>query len=364
MKDFSTCLNCSGCSLGFEREIPPSYSSICDFLGRTVPLIVGDKTGWRMKAKLAIRGTSDAPLIGLFREGTHEVVDTSDCPANHPSINEAVKILREAIIQQRVTPYNEAQRSGDLRYAQFFVCRESGQVQLVLVCREKEAIEKLAQVLWNGSNRWHSIWINVQPSSTNQILGNEWHHCFGEAWMWQKMGRCKAAFHPGAFAQANLSLFDRILEKTEEWTPENVRLLEVYAGVGAISLHLAALWQSACLIEENPYAYLSFQQTVSKQRLNPIQYIQADAAKAGDYFEEAELILVDPPRKGLEPALLESLQSAKAKTLIYISCSFKSFQRDARQLLSSGWVIQDSALYWLFPGTDHVEIVTKWISSQ
>ena len=149
--------------------------------------------------------------------------------------------------------------------------------------------------------------------------------------------------------------------------------MEGGCGFGRSSGHRGALhgyqfchWLQFCRRDffQNPYAYLSFQQTVSKQRLNPIQYIQADAAKAGDYFEEAELILVDPPRKGLEPALLESLQKAKAKTLIYISCSFKSFQRDARQLLSSGWVIEDASLYWLFPGTDHVEIVTKWISSQ
>jgi 23S rRNA (uracil1939-C5)-methyltransferase len=359
MKEFSTCLLCSGCTLRSEIDEPPSYLAICDFLGRTVPLIVGDKTGWRMKAKLAIRGTASAPLIGLFREGTHDVVDTVDCRANHPSINEAIQLLRESIVRLQVAPYNESDQSGVLRYAQFFVCRETGLVQIVLVSREEDAVESLAKDLWNPA-KMHSIWINVQPHPTNQILGNVWQHCFGAKWMWQKLGRCQAAFHPGAFAQANLALFDRVLEKTEEWLPGHPRLLEIYAGVGAISFHLSPHCRSVHLIEDNPYAHLSFQQTVLLSHPKSMRYIQADAGQGAAYIDQADCVIVDPPRKGMDPALLETLRGSSSKTLIYISCSFKSFQRDAAQLLSSGWLIEDAALYWLFPGTDHVEIATKW----
>ncbi len=361
MKQFSTCHNCSGCSLGLEIKEPPSYPEICAFLKRKAPLITGERTGWRMKAKLAVRGKPSAPLIGLFREGTHDVVDMAGCLANHPSINQAVELLRESIVRQQVMPYSESQNKGDLKYAQFFVCRETGQVQISLVAREKKSMEKLAQDLWAHSQMWHSVWINIQPQPTNQILGNEWHHCLGKKWIMQKTGRCKAAFHPGSFAQANLVLFDRVLENIERWLPENARLLEIYAGTGAISLHLANHWQSALLIEENPYAHLSFQETTGYlEGLKPIRYVQEDAKRAVAYLNEADCIIVDPPRKGLDPGLLEELQRLESKTLIYISCSFKSFQRDSLQLLASGWTIEDATLFWLFPGTDHIEIVTKW----
>ena len=155
-------------------------------------------------------------------------------------------------------------------------------------------------------------------------------------------------------------MFDHLLEKLKKWTPKNIRLLEIYAGVGAISLDLADHWQSALLIEDNPYAHLSFQQTIASQELKPIRYLCADAKKAAAYLGEADCMIVDPPRKGLDPVLLGELLRLQSKTLLYISCSFKSFMRDALQLRSCGWTIDDAALYWMFPGTDHVEIATRW----
>lgn len=301
MKEFSTCPNCSGCSLSVGIEKPPSYSDICAFLKMSPPLISGELTGWRMRAKLAIRGSENAPLIGLFQEGTHDVVDIPNCRANHPSINEAAELLREAIKRQHVAPYNELRQSGALRYAQFFVCRESGRVQIVLVSREKRAMDALVQDLWSHSQLWHSIWINIQPHPTNQILGNEWVFCLGDKWMWQKLGRCKAAFHPAAFSQANLGLFDRILEKLEEWIPQNARLLEIYAGVGAISLHLETFWQGARLVEDNPYAQLSFQQTVASQPEKPMQYILGMQLVQPPLFKTRIALLSTHPARGLTP---------------------------------------------------------------
>ncbi|MBF8264032.1 MAG: rumA [Parachlamydiales bacterium] len=334
-----------------------TLQSLQDFFGREMAIESGEKTGWRMKAKLAVRGHVDNPVIGLFRPRSHDVMDGTDCSDHHPSINAAARLLRQEMIRLGTIPYDEKKHAGQLRYAQFFVCRRTKRVQLTLVALQKEGAEHLADALWQAGSMWHSIWINVQPLATNRILGDVWHLRHGEPFLHQAIGKAEIAFHPGAFAQANLDLFDRILIQIEEWVNPGAHLLEVYSGAGAISLHLAQKIQRAVLVEDNPYSYESFLQSA----ITPaIRFIRADARQAVQYLDEATCVIVDPPRKGLEPALLEELKKAEGKDLIYISCSFDSFQNDAKQLLESGWIVEDVKLYELFPQTDHVEIASKW----
>ena len=349
MKEFSTCTHfpsCSGCSLDL-RNSPSGITQIRSFF-KTFDWISHQKLAWRMRAKLAIRKNG----IGLFRKKTHEVVEIPHCKTHHGAINNAANFLKQAIAATLIEPYDEVSQSGVLRYAQFFVCRESEKIQLALVVQNNRvAAKKLAEYLWEKTDLWHSIWINEQPLATNRIFGDIWHHCFGPKFLSQRIGRANVPFHPGAFAQANLSLFDEILNRIERWVAPKSRLLEIYAGVGAISMHLEPLLQSALLIEENPYALLSFRESGSSY-----SYLQADAKAAISHLASADVIIVDPPRKGLDLDLLEAIAEETKKTLIYISCSFESFKKDAEVLLSSGWEIVDAAGFELFPGTEHIEL--------
>ena len=326
----------------------PDTRHIKDFF-QSFDWVVGEIFSWRMRAKLAIRKTG----MGLFRKNSHEVIEIPLCQTHHPSINQAAELLKK----NRFDPYDEETGSGTFRYAQFFVCRESKKVQLTLVIqKDLEAAKRLAKDLWGQSDLWHSIWINEQPLLINRIFGDKWIHCFGPEFLHQRIGKAIVPFHPAAFAQANLNLFDRILERVEQWVKPNSHLLEIYAGVGAISMHLKPLLQSALLIEDNPYAFLSFQQTSCSYR-----YLQADAKAAIAHLGSFDVILVDPPRKGLDPELLKALCCQEDKTLIYISCNFESFKRDAERLLQAGWQIGDAAGFELFPGTDHVELAVCFV---
>lgn len=358
MKQCIHFLECSGCSHHLEELEPAIWKRVKSFFEKPVPLIVENRSGWRMRAKLAIRsGEGNAPALGLFRKGSHALLEIPNCMAHHPAINRAAALLQKEMERLQIEPYDEVRQTGSLRYAQFFVCRESGLVQLTLVSREKRPAELLAERLWSHPSLWHSVWINLHESGGNAILGKEWICSFGEPFLRQRIGRSQIAFHPASFSQAHLSLFDKLLERIESWVPPETRLLEIYAGAGAIALHLAPRLASAILVEENPYSHLSYQASGS----NPsFQYHLGDAREAISYFDEADLILVDPPRKGLDPHLLAALKETNDKRLIYISCSFDSFERDAKELLGSGWKLQDAAGYWLFPGADHIELSTIW----
>src|SRR5690606_101497 len=145
--------------------------------------------------------------------------------AHHPSINRAAALIKREIEHLGIEPYDEIRQTGSLRYAQFFVCRKSGLVQLALVSRKREAAELLAERLSRTSGLWHSIWINLHTKATNAILGSEWICHSGETFLRQRIGRTDIAFHPASFSQAHLSLFDKMLEKIESWVRPNVRLL-------------------------------------------------------------------------------------------------------------------------------------------
>jgi len=349
---------CSGCVYPLSFEEPLVWQRVKQFLNASIPLISENRPGWRMRAKLAIRKDfSGVPTLGLFRKNSHELLEIARCEAHHPSINRAAALLKSEMGHLQIELYDEIRQTGSLRYAQFFVCRESGLVQLTLVSRERRSAELLAERLSRHESIWHSIWINLHTSKNNAIFGDEWVHWGGELFLRQKIGLASLAFHPAAFSQAHLSLFDKLLERVMSWVKPGTKLLEVYAGAGAISLHLAKKLVSAVLVEENPYAHLSYQAS----GMNPsFHYHVGDAKEAIPYLKQASLILLDPPRKGIDPELLKALLSAQEKELIYISCSFESFERDARQLLASGWMLQDAAGYWLFPGADHIEMATHW----
>jgi tRNA/tmRNA/rRNA uracil-C5-methylase (TrmA/RlmC/RlmD family) len=158
----------------------------------------------------------------------------------------------------------------------------------------------------------------------------------------------KIPFHPGAFSQTHLPLFEKILWQIQEWVKPDERVLELYAGVGAIGLSLLNKTKRVTMVENNPFAYLSFKETQVD-----LPYLCIDAKEAS--FSDWDLVIVDPPRKGLDKEILAKIDSSR---LIYVSCGFDSFQRDAKDLVSRGWKIKEAKGYLLFPGTNHVETVT------
>ncbi len=344
---------CSGCTFLPDATNPPIWLVIKEYLKISAPLQLGALTGWRTKAKLAIRGTAQNPLIGLFRPGTHEVLPIPNCPAHHPVINPAVEILRQAIQQADIAPYNEQNKQGYLRYVQFFVDLATQKIQLTLVWKSiPPNSQKFLQLLLKH-HLWHSIWYNHQPAITNRIFGDTWQLVYGEPFLHQKLQNLSIPFHPAAFSQAHWTLFERLAQTVSDWVPLQSHLVEYYAGIGALGLLAAPHCLSVDLIESNPFAYLSYQTIAAPTH---VHYHSSDARDAAHYLSKATCVIVDPPRKGLDAPLLKALKEWDGR-LIYVSCDFGSFKRDVDELKSTGWQIKKSEGFLLFPGMDHVEIV-------
>lgn len=367
---------CSGCTLNEFVDHPATYQEACEFFKSkglvNLPLYAGPANGWRLRAKLAVRGSSTNPHIGLFKERTHEVVDIPFCKVHHPSINKAIQFVKELIQTEKIVPYIEKQNKGDLRYLQIVVERKTGKVQLTLVLnlQEKEWQQDkhwhfLLKKLWERDPEfWHSIWINLNTTKTNVIFGSFWHLFCGESLLWEKFEETSVCFQPSSFAQANLDAFEKMLGDIKKYVPENSVLVDYYCGVGVIGLSLVKKCQQVFCCEINPFAQYCFEK--SKQKLpdllaRKISFHTGKAADFGHLLDEADTVIVDPPRKGIEPSLIKDLSNAKkVNNFIYVSCNWQSFKRDYELLLDSNWRLKEAQAYLFFPGSDHIELLSNF----
>eukprot|EP00850_Spirogloea_muscicola_P004222 SM000018S03587 [mRNA] locus=s18:94827:100135:- [translate_table: standard] len=436
---------CSGCSLERRLDQPPILAEARAFFQQhgvsDFKLNTGDVWGWRCRAKLAVRGTAESPEIGLFEEDSHVAVDIPGCRAHHPSINAAVELIRDTITDLRIQPYSEETGLGSLRYIQLVLSTYNtaiplaeryaqGKVQVSLVWNardekapEAETLLPAAEALWRAggprSRRplLHSVWANFQTSKSNVILGGRWRHLKGATEFWEQVGGADVCFTPGSFGQANYQAFEALLRRLQRSVPRESSVTELYAGVGAIGLSLAVsrTCRRVRCVEVNKLAQAPFE--LSLGRLPPSTSIDvswhcADVAVAPmKWLEGAEVVVVDPPRKGLDAAVVDALRLAairglgKAKipsplakekvekrpwmiradrsrvaagasddhewgdiwpsTLIYVSCGFQAFRRDCELLTAGGaWHLDNARAFHFFPGTDSMEILAVFKSGK
>ncbi|CAA7398467.1 unnamed protein product [Spirodela intermedia] len=431
--------SCSGCTHEWDLDRPLVLKEAGKFFeDRGVPDFTFDSGRlweWRCRAKLAVRGTAESPLIGLYEEGTHNVVDIPHCRAHHPSINSAVELLKKGISVLNIQPYNEDQGTGELRYVQMTVTTfntsipaaeryKYGKVQVTLVWNSRneqspgsEKLKALSDFLWrNGGpgsavHLIHSVWTNFQTSSSNVIFGNRWRHLLGEGDFWEHIGGIDFSLAPSSFGQANTQAFNSLLRKLQKYVPYGASVVDMYAGAGVIGLSVAATRKCRFVkcVEINKESKVSFEKSISRLPKTfdcNISWHQADASVDSiHWLEGADVVIVDPPRKGLDASLIDALNSVgasgrkagktvesslqKAKdekrpwilrarepsiqmesktewegsqswpqTLIYISCGWESFKQDCMSLVANkSWHLEKAHGFNFFPGTQSIEVL-------
>lgn len=365
---------CSGCHHLLVDDPPPIWQEVLTFFKNSAlpTLHQGSPIHWRYRAKVAVRGTSDAPLIGLFKRASHEVVSIPFCLVHHPHLNQAFEKVRVEMRRKGLAPYEESTQKGDLRYLQGVVHRETGKVQLTFVLNAKGPDTPQAQYWqqliqeWGEENPtfWHSLWLNFNHRSTNTILGPEWKLVCGEELLWEKFEDVAVCYGPASFGQANLPLFERLLIRLRNLVPAQARVAEFYAGVGVIGLFIASQCEWVRCSEVNPFAEAYFER--SRARLASSQAVKLSFHSGSTQerlalLNDATTVIVDPPRKGLEKAFFTALKAnSSVKQLVYISCGWEAFQRDCQLLEAEGWKIRHVDGYYFFPGSDQIELLVDF----
>jgi 23S rRNA (uracil1939-C5)-methyltransferase len=269
--------------------------------------------------------------------------------------------VRQLIIEEKLSPYDEQTYIGLLRYLQIVVERRTGRVQLTLVLNQKEMegpqpwLEKLGD---RGEGLWHSLWINGNQLRTNAIFGESWRCYRGEPLLEESFDGTTVYFHPASFAQANLDLFERMIRQIKRSIASSRQLVEYYAGVGVIGLCLVDRFQQVRCCEVSPFAKRCFEQAklcLTRGQAAKIEFVEGLTEQNLSLLDQSQLVIVDPPRKGIDPVTLKALNSSQATELVYVSCGWDSFKRDCQQLLSGGWSLVEAHAFLFFPGSNHLE---------
>jgi 23S rRNA (uracil1939-C5)-methyltransferase len=362
---------CPGCPRFGESGIAPAARAVLDQLARDhglpeVAVISGPAAGFRHRARLAIRGRLGSPKLGLFEIDSHRVVHIPNCSVHHPLINHVAAVVRRALVDSRITSYSEVPHLGLARYLQVVVERSSQSAQVVMVANGATPgplADCLNLVRERLGSDLHSLWFSANCERSNTILGPDIQNWCGPASVVETFGGAQVHYPPGAFGQSNLEMAQSVIEHLRTQIPEGARITEFYAGVGAIGLSLLARAHDIRINEVSPHSLQGLE--LGLAQLDPdcrsrISVIPGPAGAARLAAAGAQVVIADPPRKGLDPELTEYLGEQPPERFLYVSCALDSLLRDTAQLTSRG-KLRLSALtaFDMLPYTEHVEAVAR-----
>jgi tRNA/tmRNA/rRNA uracil-C5-methylase (TrmA/RlmC/RlmD family) len=327
---------------------------------------VGPARGYRHRARLMVRGRAASPKIGLFQAGTHRIVDTPHCAVHHPRLNEVAAALRRAVRATGTQPYADRSHTGLLRAVQVVVERASARVQVVLVARSDDphSLDALgAELRAELGDLVQGLFWNGNPARANAILGRDFRLLAGEPMLRERIGEASVFFPPGAFGQANLPLFERIAARVSSWIPEGARVVEFHAGCGALGLGLLARASHVAMNEREPASLDGLARGLEELPAalrTRAELLPGPAADHAGRASDADCVLVDPPRRGLDAELLAALCERPPARLVYVSCGLDAFLREAAALAAAGLAPAELVAVALFPFTDHVETLARF----
>lgn len=307
-----------------------------------------------------VRGRARSPKVGLFQAGTHRIADIPNCPVHHPLVNTSARALKTAMRKTELPPYADTAHRGLVRALQVVVERSSQTVQVVVVTNSPDpspCADMLGELERALGAELHSLWWNGNPERTNTILGRHWSQMCGADTVEEQIGGARVFFPPGAFGQSHLALADRIVDSIHACVDEGARVTEFYAGCGAIGLGLLQRGHTVTFNEVSPAGLQGLELGIARvPESERARIIAGPAGACTDALADCDVAIVDPPRKGLDAALLTALATQAPQRIVYLSCDLDQLCSDAAALLSQGRLRLDRLQpFALFPFTDHVE---------
>jgi 23S rRNA (uracil1939-C5)-methyltransferase len=333
--------------------------------------ILGMDNPWhyRNKAQVPV-GEKDGKLIaGFFKPRSHEIVDTDESLIQLPEINEAVQTVKEICNDLKIPAYQEEMHKGALRHIMARYGQQTGELMVVIITRTNDIPNKdqLVEEIVSRLPKIKSIVHNVNSKRTNVILGEKTTVLWGNDVIYDFIGDVKFAISALSFYQVNpvqtKVLYDKALEYAGLDGEESV--IDAYCGIGTISLFLAQKAKKVFGVEVVPEA---IEDAKRNAELNGIINAEFAAGEAEvvipKWYKEgnnADVLVVDPPRKGCDETFLQTIIEMKPQKVVYVSCNPATLARDLRILEDGGYKTVEVQPVDMFPQTTHVECISQLI---
>lgn len=325
--------------------------------------VVSRPEGFRNKAKMVVAGTAAAPTLGILDERGGGV-DLRDCPLHEPAIVAALPVLAELVTRADLIPYDVASdqpvaRRGELKHLLVTASPEGGlMVRIVLRSTAAEArIRKHLPWLRERLPGLRVATLNIAPEHRALLEGEREIVLTEHDTLPMRLGDLTLHLRPRSFFQTNTAVATALYAEAAAWVGELAprRVVDLYCGVGGFALHLAAPGRRVVGVEVSADAVASAERSRDDAGLADVAFVVGDATapEHATLLDDADLVVVNPPRRGLGPDLAGRLESVGPDAVLYSSCNPTTLARDL-EVLTSYDVVRGRVLD-MFPQTPHAE---------
>lgn len=367
---------CGGCQLqhiSYEGQLQVKQQQVVDALVRighfenpqVLPVLGDEHPLFYRNKMLCPIASQDGTKIGFYKTGSHQVVDVQKCFIQNEANNLILSVVREWVRKYKVSVYNEHTGKGLLRHILGRVSAADGSVMVGLVCTQKSLPNKdeLVSMLQTNIPNLVSVVQNVNSQKTNVVLGRHTRVLFGKECLVDKIGDFSFEISATSFFQVNTKqaakLYSTAVDFADLHGTENV--LDLYCGIGTISLFLAKKAKFVRGIEVVPVAVENAKENAMRNQMGNVEFVCADTAPAMEKLSQKkniDVIVLDPPRVGCAKEVLESMIAVAPQKIVYVSCNPASLARDVKILANSGrYELVKVQPVDMFAQTSHVECV-------
>lgn len=368
---------CGGCQiqeLDYQKQLDVKTNEVKQVISRIGKLddvVIHDTLGmehpfrYRNKAQFPIQKKDNMPVIGFYKKKSHDLISTDECIIQHEVNDKIIKIIKTYIRAYNVSIYDEKTHKGLLRHVVTKVGFTTGEVMIVLVANGKKLpyLKELASVLKENIPGFKTLVVNVNTQKTNVILGKENIVAYGDGMIRDYIGELVFEISPLSFFQVNPLQTEVLYNKALEYANlgENDTVFDIYCGIGTISLFLAQKAKKVYGIEIVEDAIKDAKRNAKINNMDNVEFYvgKAEEVVPKMYKEgkRANVVVVDPPRKGCDEKVLDTIISMQPDRVVYVSCNPSTLARDLAYLNERGYKCHEIQPVDMFPHSVHVECV-------
>ena len=370
---------CGGCDfwhMDYEEESRLKAERVRQCLNRMggenleeMPILAAPTChGYRNKAQYPVASQKNKAYAGFFRAGTHNVVENQRCLILPEETDRVKDLVMDYVNRNHVSVYDEVQHKGLLRHIYVRRGAVSGQILVCLVVNGN-ALPKISQLIDSLKQipGFTSLVLNVNTKKGNTILGPENITLYGPGYIEDTLCGLQFRLSPHSFYQINHHQAQRLYEAAiaQAGITKADTVLDLYCGVGTITLCMAKAAGKVIGVEVVPQAVADARDNAARNGIENAEFFCGDAGEAALALEakgiQADVVVVDPPRKGLNSDAIEALTRFNPRRIVYVSCDPATLARDVALLKERGFRLQNAMAADLFPRCSHVESIVTLI---
>ena len=337
-------------------------------------------TGGIITRKGGIVENLGEPAVGFYKPRSHEVVNCYDCMLQSPAAMAAADALRQFMEEDNITAWDERWEKGLMRHLIVKTAFGTGEVMVILVINGKgipnapKLIELLDDAIYEAGFNLESVVINVNKKKTSEIMGDECIPIAGKPTINEVVGDLTFEISPMSFYQVNPVQMEKLYDKALEYAAltGTETVLDLYCGIGTIGLYCAKDAGQIVGIEVVKNAVIDANRNAVVNGIVNARYICGKAEEEmprllkvtdpGDEIanavKSANVVILDPPRAGCRPELLDAVVEVSPDRIVYISCDPATLARDIKFLGEKGYYFVEATPVDMFPWTSHCEVVS------